>query len=313
MKVTIIGAGAVGATTAYAILAANAASEIVLIDVNKDKASGEALDMVQATPLLFNSKVRAGEYADAVDSDVVVISSGVGRKPGQTRLELAQINVNILKAVSSEIVKYAPKAFYLLVANPVDVLTYAFIKFTGLPKTQVVGTGTLLDTIRLRTMLSECYKVNQSQVYANVLGEHGDSSFVSWSTATIGGVPLNEYVEDITAKNVDFKSYTHEEAEEYVKKSGGTIIAKKGCTVYGIATSVMYILKCLQGESETVLPLSTLMEGEYGIKDVCLSTLALIGKNGLKSTVAQKLSDEEVKKMQASAEALKTVISSINF
>ncbi len=313
MKVTIIGAGAVGSTTAYAILSNKLASEIVLIDVNKNKAMGEALDIVQATPLIMNSSVTAGEYKDAEGSDVVVITSGLGRKPGQTRLELAQTNVNILKSVAGEIIKYAPNAFYIIVANPVDVLTYAFLKYTGLPRNQVIGTGTILDTIRLRTRLADAYGVNKKQIHANVFGEHGDSSFVAWSTATIGGIPIDEYEEALTNKEVAPKPYSHDEVEEYVKKSGGNIIANKGSTVYGIATSVMHIIDCLRGAEENVLTVSTLLNGEYGVSDVCISTLTLVGRDGLKSTLVQKLSDDELNKMQSSAKAIKDVINNIVF
>ncbi len=313
MKVTIIGAGSVGATTAYSILTSKVASEIVMIDINKAKAEGEALDIVQATPLLHNCRIYSGEYSDAKNSDIVVITSGVGRKPGQTRLELAQINVRILKEVAMEVVKYAPKAFYIIVANPVDILTYAFMQYTGLPRSQVIGTGTILDTIRLRTKLAEFYSVNQKQVHANVFGEHGDTSFVAWSTASIGGVPLTDYENRVWEEVAKPKSYTHEEVEEYVKKSGGVIISKKGCTVYGIATCVMHIINCLCGSYETVFTVSTLLNGEYDLKDVCLSTVTLVGRNGLKSALVQKLNDEEYEKMQKSAKALKDVISSIQF
>ncbi len=312
MKVTIIGAGGVGSTTAYSILSNKLASEILLIDVNKNKAEGEALDIVQATPLIMNSSVIAGDYKDAVGSEVVVITSGVGRIPGQTRLELAQIYVNILKDVASEIVKYAPDAFYIIVANPVDVLTYAFLKYTGLPKNKVIGTGTILDTIRLRTRLADAYGVNKKQIHANVFGEHGDSSFVAWSTATIGGIPIEEYEDALTNKECSPKPYERDEVEEYVKKSGGKIIANKGSTVYGIATSVMHIIDCLRGAEENVLTVSTLLNGEYGVSDVCLSTLTLVGRDGLKSTLVQKLTDEEMLKMQASAQAIKNVINNIN-
>ena len=192
-KVTIIGAGAVGSTTAFALLTRGAASEVVLIDVNTSKALGEALDIKQATPFIDNCDIYAGSYQDAAGSDVVIITSGIGRKPGQSRLELVQTNVEIIRQISTEIVKVAPNAIYIIVANPVDILTYAFLKYTGLPKSQVIGTGTALDTIRLRTRLAEIYNVNKQQVHANVLGEHGDTSFVAWSTATIAGIPLDEY------------------------------------------------------------------------------------------------------------------------
>ena len=307
-KVTIIGAGSVGATTAFAVLARGAASEVVLIDINTDKALGEALDIKQATPFIDNCDIHAGSYVDAVDSDVVIITSGIGRKPGQTRLELVQTNVGIIKSIASEIVKYAPNAIYILVANPVDILTYAFLKYTGLPKNQVFGTGTVLDTIRLRTRLAEIYNVNKQQVHANVLGEHGDTSFVAWSTATIAGIPLDEYHSSIASGANLQTEYTREEVETYVRKSGGKIISRKGCTVYGIGMTSTHIVKTLSGNAETALTVSSLHEGEYGISDVCLSSLSLVDSKGVKSILTQRLSDEEMKRMHESAEALKAVI-----
>ena len=312
-KITIIGAGSVGATTAFALLTRGAASEVVLIDVNKEKALGEALDIKQATPFIDNCDIYAGSYEDAVGSDVVIVTSGIGRKPGQTRLELVQTNIGIIKQISADIVKAAPNAIYIIVANPVDILTYAFLKYTGLPKNQVFGTGTVLDTIRLRTRLAEIYSVNKQQVHANVLGEHGDTSFVAWSTATIAGVPLHEYNGAIaSAYNVP-NEYTHEDVETYVRKSGGRIISRKGCTVYGIGMTSTHIVKSLAGSAETAMTVSSLHEGEYGISDVCLSSLTLIDHTGVRSIIAQKLTDDELAKLHASAEALKDVIKNVQF
>jgi L-lactate dehydrogenase len=309
-KVTIIGAGSVGATTAFALLARNAASEVVLIDINTDKALGEALDIKQATPFIDNCDIYAGSYCDAVDSDVVVITSGIGRKPGQTRLELVQTNVNIVKSIAAEITKYAPNAIYILVANPVDILTYAFLKYTGLPKNQVLGTGTVLDTIRLRTRLAEIYNVNKQQVHANILGEHGDTSFVAWSTATIAGIPVDEYNASIATPYNIPTEYKREDVENYVRKSGGKIISRKGCTVYGIGMSTTHIIKALSGSAETAMTVSSLHDGEYGISDVCLSSLSLVDSTGVRSIITQKLTDDELQKLYASAQALKEVIKS---
>ncbi len=312
-KVTIIGAGSVGATTAYSLLARDAATEVVLIDVNAEKALGEALDIKQATPFLDNCDVYAGDYRDAVGSQFVVITCGIGRKPGQTRLELVQTNVDIIKGVAQQIVKYAPDATYIIVANPVDVLTYAFLKFTGLPKNQVFGTGTLLDTIRLRTRLAEIYNVNKKQVHANVLAEHGDSSFVAWSTATIAGVPLKEYNDSIATEYTLPTEYSHEDVETYVKKSGGKIITRKGCTVYGVSTATMHIIKTISGNAGSLMTVSSLHDGEYGIKDVCLSSLSVVDSSGIKSIITQKLSDDERAKLYHSAEVLKEIIKSTKF
>ena len=311
-KVTIIGAGAVGATTAFALLTRGAASEVVLIDINTNKALGEALDIKQATPFIDNCDIYAGSYADAVDSDVVIITSGIGRRPGQSRLELVQTNVGIIKSIATEIVRVAPNAIYIIVANPVDILTYAFIKYTGLPKSQVFGTGTVLDTIRLRTRLAEIYKVNKQQVHANVLGEHGDTSFVAWSTATIAGVPLAEFNGAIASAYSLPNEYSKEDVENYVRKSGGKIISRKGSTVYGIGMTSTHIVKQLSGSAETAMTVSSLHEGEYGIKDVCLSSLSLLDHTGVRSIITQKLTDEELRKLHASAEALKAVIKGVN-
>lgn len=312
-KVTIIGAGAVGATTAFALLSRGAASQVVLIDINTEKAMGEALDIKQATPFIDNCDIYAGTYADAKDSDIVIITSGIGRKPGQSRLELVQTNVGIIKSIAGEIVKAAPNAIYILVANPVDILTYAFLKYTGLPKNQVFGTGTVLDTLRLRTRLAEIYNINKQQVHANVLGEHGDTSFVAWSGATIAGIPLEEYTRSVASAHSLPTEYTREDVENYVRKSGGKIIARKGCTVYGIGMTSTHIVKVLSGSAETALTVSSLHDGEYGIRDVCLSSLSLVDHTGVRSIITQSLSDEELKRMHASAEALKAVIKGVQF
>ena len=311
-KVTIIGAGSVGATVAYTLVATGTVAEIVLIDVNAEKAKGEAMDILQATPYLHPAKIYDGTYDDAAGSDIVIVTSGVGRKPGQSRIDLTQTNVNILKSIAPEIVKHVPDAIYLFVANPVDVLTYVFCKITGVPSHRVIGTGTTLDSIRLRTRLSELYSVNQKQVHAYVLGEHGDSSFVAWSTADISGIPLTEYEQSLTDNSqLTVSPYTHEEVEEYVKKSGGQIIAGKGATFYGIAASVTQIVKSIYSSAYTILPVSTVLNGEYGISDVALSTLCAIGNEGVVTTLTPKLSDEELAKMKNSADVLKGVIAQI--
>ncbi|MBQ5926479.1 MAG: L-lactate dehydrogenase [Clostridia bacterium] len=312
-KVTIIGAGWVGSTIAYSLVVSSPVSEIVLIDIKEEKAVGEALDIKQATPFLSPTKIYAGSYEDAVDSEIVIITSGFGRKPGQTRLDLAQTNVDVLKDITPKIVKYAPNAIYIIVANPVDVLTYVFTKISGLPKSHVIGSGTILDTIRLRTRLSELYSINQKQVHAYVLGEHGDTSFVAWSAADITGIPLTEYDAARTNKDVAVKDYTREEVEEYVRKSGGKIIACKGATFYGIAASVCQIIKSLYSGADTVMSLSTLLEGEYGVSDVAMSTLCVIGNNGVKTTLTPKLSEDEMEKFHASADALKKVLAELKF
>ena len=185
-KITVIGSGSVGATISYTLTVMGLASEIVMIDINEEKALGEALDIRQGVPFCNPCTVYAGSYVDAANSDIVIITSGVARQPGQSRLDLAQTNVNILKSITPEIVKYAPNALYIIVSNPVDIMTYVFTKISGLPEKQIIGSGTLLDTARLRHILGQRFKVSPKSVHAYVVGEHGDTEMIPWSNATIG-------------------------------------------------------------------------------------------------------------------------------
>ena len=310
-KITIIGAGSVGSTIAYTLANQDIASELVLIDINKNKVEGEVMDIIQGTYFRNPISIVAGEYEDAKDSDIVIITSGIARKPGQTRLELAQTNVNILKSIAPQIVKAAPNALYIIVSNPVDVMTYVFHKISGLPENQIIGSGTVLDTARLRCGLSEHFGVAQKNVHAYVFGEHGDSSFVPWSSACISAIPVDEYPEVMKASGVDVEPIDKEAMIEYVRKSGGKIIANKGATFYAVSASVVQLCNVLLAASDSMASVSTMMHGEYGIEDVCMSTLALIGPNGYRGKVLINLTDEELAKMQASAEALKSVISQI--
>ena len=281
-KISIIGTGSVGSTIAYTLTVMGLASEIVMIDINSEKALGEALDIRQGTPFCNACSVYAGDYRDAADSDIVILTSGIARKPGQTRLELAQTNVNITKSIIPEITKYAPDAVYIIVSNPVDVLTYTFHKFSDIPESHIIGSGTILDTARLRARLSEYYDINQSNVHAYVFGEHGDSSFIPWSIANISNVPIKDCARLITTPGIERPELDPEEVEQYVRKSGGRVIARKGATFYAVSVSVCHICKCLLGGLDTTMTVSTMMHGEYGIEDVCLSTLALVGNGGVR-------------------------------
>ena len=243
----------------------------------------------------------------------IVITSGIGRKPGQTRLELVQTNVNIIKSIASEIVKYAPNAIYILVANPVDILTYAFLKYTGLPKNQVFGTGTVLDTIRLRTRLAEIYNINKQQVHANVLGEHGDSSVIPWSIANISNVPVAEYGSSFTRSGIVIPPELNlDEVEDYVRKSGARVIERKGATFYAVSMSVCHICKCLLSGIDTTMTVATMLHGEYGIDDVAMSLLTVVGRNGAHSKVMLPLTDAEIWALHKSAESLKEIIGQTN-
>ena len=311
-KITIIGSGSVGATIAYTLTISGIASEIVMIDINGEKALGEALDIRQGTPFCNPSNVYAGTYDDAKGSDIIIITSGVARKPGQSRLELAQTNVNILKSVADNVVKVAPDATYVIVSNPVDVLTYVFCKYTGLPEERVIGSGTILDTARLRSRISEYYSVSQQNVHAYFLGEHGDSGFVPWSIANISNVPVENFRNSVL-NNEKYPEFKVDEVEEYVRKSGARVISRKGATYYAVSMSVCHICKCLLSGIDTTLTVSTMLHGEYGIDNVCLSLLNIVGKEGAHSKVLLPLNDSEVEQLRKSAESLKAVIDSITY
>lgn len=288
-KITIIGAGSVGSTIAYTLSSQDIASEIVLIDINKQKAEGEVLDIIQGTCFRDPISIIAGEYEDAKDSDIVIITSGIARKPGQTRLELTQTNVNILKSITPEIVKAAPNALYLIVSNPVDIMTYVFTKISGLPENQILGSGTILDSARLRCGLSEHFQIAQSNIHAYVFGEHGDTSFIPWSGAYISGVSVDEYYDLEKKLGKDIEPIDKEAMLQYVQKSGGEIISKKGATFYAVSSSVCKLCSLLVASSESISTVSTMMHGEYGIEDVCLSTLTLVGPNGVQGKVPMRM------------------------
>ena len=301
-KITIIGAGSVGSTIAYTLSSQDIASEIVLIDINKKKAEGEVLDIIQGTCFRDPISIIAGDYEDARDSDIVIITSGIARKPGQTRLELTQTNVNILKSITPEIVKAAPNALYLIVSNPVDIMTYVFTKISGLPENQILGSGTILDSARLRCGLSEHFQIAQ----------HGDTSFNPWSGAYISGVSVDEYYDLEKKLGKDIEPIDKEAMLQYVQKSGGEIISKKGATFYAVSSSVCKLCSLLVSSSESISTVSTMMHGEYGIDDVCLSTLTLVGPNGVQGKVPMRMTKAEIEQLKKSADALKEIIAQID-
>ena len=310
-KVTIIGAGNVGATIAYTLAIEGIANEIVIIDIKTDKAEGEAMDITQGSPFFTGTRVMAGGYEDAANSDIVIITSGMARRAGQSRLDLAQTNVNILKSIAQEITKHAPDAIYLLISNPVDVLTYVFNKFTNIPESRIIGSGTILDTSRLRSYLADHFHISRQNVHAFVFGEHGDSSFVPWSQVSISCVDVEKY------RNVSFENHDpippldRAVAEEYVRTSGSQIISRKGATFYAVSTAAVHICKCIFSGNDTALTVSTMHHNEYGVNDVCLSTLALVGPNGIKAHIPVDLTEEEEAKLRHSAQCLRSVLDQI--
>ena len=310
-KIAIIGAGNVGATVAYTLTMAGLASEIVLIDVNFDKARGEAMDILQGTPLCAPVSIYAGDFAAAKGADIVIVTAGAGRKPGQSRIDLAQGNINIVKAIMPQIVSQAPDAIYIVVSNPVDVLTYAVIKACGVPEHRVIGSGTMLDTARLRSGIAEHVGINPKNVHGYVLGEHGDTSVMAWSTVSLGGMSMAEYYAD-NRPSTSLGGMDLESIEKDVRTSGGKIIQFKGATFYAVSLSVKRIVECIAQDAGSIVTVSSLLRGEYGIEDVCLSIPYVIGAHGIERSLTPPLPADELEKLHASAAALKNVIASVD-
>ena len=310
-KISILGAGNVGATIAYTLTMDGMASEIVLVDINRNKAQGEAMDIIQGTALAAPVNIYAGDYPDLVGSDIVVVTLGCARKPGQTRLDLAQGNVDIIKSVMPQAVRYAPAAVYVVVSNPVDIITYTILKTTGLPASRVFGSGTLLDSSRLREMIASCLCVNPKNVHAYVLGEHGDSSMVPWSLATVGGMPLDVFVEGMRRREPGFQELDREKIVNEVHTSGGQVIKLKGATFYAIGLVTRRICSSVLYDTDSVMTLSSMLDGEYGLRDVCVSLPCNIGRHGIENVIAPRMLPEEHEKFMQSVQVMQETISSL--
>lgn len=311
-KISIIGAGNVGATIAYTLTLDGMASEIVLVDINKEKAQGEAMDILQGTVFCPPVDIYAGDYKDIADSDIVVITSGTARKKDQSRLDLAQSNIDHMKQISPDLVKYAPDAIYLVVSNPVDIMTYTLLKTTGLPERQVVGSGTILDSARLRSSISESLKINPKNVHAYVFGEHGDSAFVPWSLATVSGMPLETYYRDKYKEDDTFCDINFKDIEEGVRTSGSKVISLKGATYYAIALSVRRICDCIIRDTNSVLTVSGMIHNRYGVDGICLSLPFVVSKNGIEYAVSPPMLPEEEELLRNSYKVLKDMISTLD-
>lgn len=313
-KISILGAGNVGATIAYALTLQGVCSEIVLVDINKDKAEGEALDITQCGACVPACKIWSGDYADIAGSDIVIVTFGVGRKPGQTRLDLAGINVNILKSVikQNNFAKIAPDALYVVVSNPVDVMTYVLMKDAGLKKEQVIGTGTLLDSNRLIQAVASYCKVDASNVNAYVFGEHGDACMAPWSLCTICGMPIKEYCTKIMGVNSEDLEAELNNIYTGMVAAGSKVIKAKGATFYAIAASTVQLVKALVSDTETVLSLATYLDGEYGAKDLCTGVLCKIGGSGLKEIIEVPLPENEMQLFSEKLASLDKTFEALN-
>src|SRR3989338_8179068 len=303
-KIAIIGAGFVGSTSAYACLIDGAASEIALIDVNKEKAEGEAMDLQQGLPFKSNAKISFGSsYELCKNADIVVICAGAHQKPSETRLQLVSRNAEIFKQMIPSITRHNKDCILLVVSNPLDVLTYLTLKYSKFPKHRVFGSGTILDTARFRYLLGQHFEVSPSSVHAYILGEHGDSSFPVWSSANIAGVPLNK-----------FKKYNKRKMDDIYKKTKNAayeIISRKGATYYAIGLGVSKIVRAILSDQNEVLALSSMLKNYDGVSGVCLSVPCVVNREGIKEQIMVPLSHEERKKLRQSAAVMRKTIKSV--
>lgn len=294
-KIAVIGAGAVGSTTAYTLMLKNLVAEIFLVDVNKEKEQGESLDMSDAMSFSETAGVKAGDYKDVKDADIIILTAGAAQKPGETRLDLVAKNKAITTSIFKDIGEIKSSTIIVVVSNPVDVITYLVQEISGLPKSQVFGTGTGLDSARLRSNLAKRFDIDSKQVDGFVLGEHGDSEFVAWSTVSIAGKPIKEILKEDEMNKI----------EEEVKNEVYEIIKDKGATYYGIASVVTDIVEALMLDQNKILPVSYRLDNWNGVSDVCLGSTAVVGSSGIVKPWPIELTDEEKIKFQESAKKIR--------
>ena len=304
-KAAIVGCGFVGSASAFALMQSGLFSEMVLIDADRNKAVGEALDISHGLPFAKPVQIYDGDYDDISDAAVIIVTAGAGQKPGETRLDLVKKNVGIFRSIIPEIAKRNKDAILLIVANPVDILTYTAVKLSGYPENRVFGSGTVLDSARLKYLLGEHLNVDSRSVHAFIIGEHGDSEIAAWSSANVSGIPINNFCEMRG-------HFNHEKAmkeiAEGVKNSAYEIIEKKKATYYGIAMSVKRICEAIVRDEKSILPVSSIQHGNHGIDGVALSMPAIVGKDGVETTVPIELDENEEAALRKSAETLKAVI-----
>mgnify|MGYP000099524048 CR=1 FL=1 len=304
-KIVLVGTGFVGMSFAYSLLSEKGINELILIDMNKEKAVGEQMDLSDGLPYADSKMtIRAGDYAECKDADIVVITAGAAQKPGQTRLELVTINAKITKDVATQIKNSGFDGIMVVANNPVDIMTYVAYKASGLPKEHVIGSGTILDTARLRYNISKHLGIAPSNVHAYIMGEHGDTEFPVWSHANIGGVTIAEWVK----AHPEIKEDKLVKMFEDVRDAAYEIIKLKGATFYGIATALARISKAILNDENAVLPLSVYMDGQYGLNDIYIGTPAVINRNGIQNILEIPLTDHEEESMQKSASQLKKVL-----
>lgn len=308
-KAVMVGCGFVGSASVFALMQSGLFSEIAMIDADMDKAEGEAMDISHGIPFAKHMRVYAGDYDDVRDAGIVIVTAGANQKPDETRLDLVHKNVGIFKSIIPQIASRDFKGILLVVANPVDILTAVAQKLSGLPENRVIGSGTVLDTGRLKTRLSEHLGVDSRSIHAFIIGEHGDSEIAAFSSANVSGIPLNDFCE--------MKGhYNHDESEKYiaedVKNAAYEIIQRKNATYFGVAMAVKRICECIVRDEKSILPVSTMMHGEQGIEGVVLSMPCVVGGDGIETQVPIKLDEDEAKRLRESAAILKEIIEKLD-
>lgn len=308
-RVAIVGAGNVGASFAYALLLSGLATEIVLIDVNRAKAEGEAMDLNHAVPFAHPTRIWAGEYADCAGAAVTVVTAGAAQKPGETRLDLVKKNAAVFRQIVPEVARYNPDGLLIVATNPVDVLTYAAWKFSGLPAQRVIGSGTILDTARFRYLLSQHFGVDPRSVHAYIIGEHGDSEVPVWSLANIAGMRLPDFC---AAQGVAHDQAAMDEIFRQTRDAAYLIIERKGATYYAIGAGLVRLVEAILRDQSTVLSVSSLTQDYYGLSDVCLSLPTAVDRGGVEQVLRLALSQDEIEGLRRSAEVLKATIAQLN-
>lgn len=305
MRIAIVGAGAVGSTFAYTLLMSGLASEIVLIDVNRSRAEGEAMDLNHAVPFTHPTRIWAGDHADCAGAAITVLAAGVPQKPGQTRLECLQANARVWHEIVPPIAQHNPHGILLIATNPVDVLTYAAWKISGLPASRVLGSGTILDTARFRFLLSQHFGVDARSVHAFIIGEHGDSEVPAWSLANIAGMRLPEYCR---VNGLPYDPLAMEKIFESTRDAAYRIIERKGATYYAVAAGLLRIVQSILRHQNTVLSVSSLITDYYGIGNLCFSLPTVINRGGVQRVLRLKLDDSECAKLRHSAGILRETL-----
>lgn len=304
-KISVIGAGAVGAATAFSLTIKGLAKELVVVDIDKDRTEGEVLDLQHCADFTRPMNIIAGEYEDTKDSDIVVITAGAAQKPGETRIDLVNKNVAIFKSIIPQVAEYSPNAILLVVSNPVDILSYVTYKLSGFPKERVIGSGTVLDTSRLKNEISREIDVNPQDIQTYILGEHGDTEFPAWSISSIAGIPLDQYIK---INNIDFNQDVKTRIEDDVKNAAYKVINKKGSTSYAIAMAISKIVESILLDKKSILPVSTLVSNYNGIDDIYLGVPSVVGINGVEGYLEVELDEDEKEKFVKSGTALKEVL-----